>query len=107
MSTRTATDADRQGTNPPSVGHSPQHLRIPVLGMSLGLFLAVSFVLCVALGLLFPAWGLHQPWLQFLPGFRWLTGPSFLLRLVESFAYGWYIALVFVPLYNMISARWR
>ena len=84
---------------------APARLSIPVLGMSLGLLLVISFVLCVLLGLVFPEWGLHQPWLQFFPGFTWLTWPSFFLGLVESFAYGWYIALIFVPLFNFFAAR--
>jgi hypothetical protein len=42
----------------------------------------------------------------FLPGFKLLSWPTFLLGLVESFAYGWYIALTFGPLYNFFAARW-
>jgi hypothetical protein len=39
------------------------------------------------------------------PGFTWLNWPSFFLGLVETFAYGWYVALVFGPLYNFFAAR--
>ena len=67
----------------------PVRLSIVAVGMSLGLLLVISFVLCIALGLVLPDWGLHQPWLQFFPGFTWLTWPSFFLGLIESFAYGW------------------
>ena len=28
-----------------------------------------------------------------------------LLGLIESFAYGWYVALIFGPLYNLFAAR--
>jgi hypothetical protein len=82
--------------------------RIPViaLGMSLGLFLAITFVLCVGFDLLFPGQAMYQTWLRLLPGFTWLTWPSFLLGLVESFAYGWYVALIFGPLFNFF-ASWR
>lgn len=80
-------------------------LRLVPLGLSLSLFFVVSYVLCVALGLVWRGAGLHQPWLQFLPGFTWLTWGSFLLGLVESFGYGWYIALIFTPLFNFFSAR--
>jgi hypothetical protein len=83
----------------------PVRLSIVAVGMSLGLFLVISFVLCVLLGLVVPDFGLHQPWLQFLPGFRWLTWPSFFLGLIESFAYGWYVALIFAPLFNIFAAR--
>ncbi len=46
-----------------------------------------------------------QTW---LPGFVWLTAPSFVLGLAGSYAYGWLIAGIWVPLYNMsanLSAR--
>jgi hypothetical protein len=75
------------------------------LGLSLSLFLALSFLLCVLLGLVVPDFGMHRPWLQFLPGFTWLTWPSFFLGLIESFAYGWYVALFFGPLFNFFAAR--
>ena len=86
---------------------SVRRLRLMPVGMSLGLLLAISYVLCVALGLIWWDAGLHQPWLQFLPGFTWLSPGTFLLGLVESFAYGWYFALVFVPLFNFFNARLR
>jgi hypothetical protein len=86
---------------------APPAPRIPVLafGMSLGVFLAVTYALCVGFDLLFPGQAMYQTWLRLLPGFTWLTWPSFLLGLVESFAYGWYVALVFGPLFNLF-ARW-
>ncbi len=82
--------------------------RIPVLalGMSLGLFLAITFTLCVVFGLIFPGAAMFRAWIELLPGFTWLSWPSFLLGLVESFAYGWYIALIFAPLFNAFSGRW-
>lgn len=86
---------------------SVRRLRIIPVGMSVGLLFAISYVLCVALGLVWWDAGLHQPWLQFLPGFSWLSPGTFLLGLVESFAYGWYVALVFVPLFNFFNARFR
>ena len=93
--------------NARGAARAPIVSRIPVvaLGWSLSLFLALSFVLCVLLGLLLPDFELHRPWLQFLPGFTWLTWPSFFLGLIESFAYGWYIALIFGPLFNFLAAR--
>lgn len=81
--------------------------QIPViaLGLSLGLFLSITFVLCVGFDLLFPGQAMYESWLRLLPGFTWLSWPSFLLGLAESFAYGWYVALVFGPLYNFFAAR--
>jgi 2TM family of unknown function (DUF5676) len=75
------------------------------LGMSLGVFLVVSFALCVALGLLVPGAHMYQSWLPLLPGVTWISLPSFLLGLIETFAYGWYIALVFVPIYNFFAPK--
>ncbi|WP_436638694.1 DUF5676 family membrane protein [Microbaculum sp. FT89] len=82
--------------------------RIPVmaLGMSLGLFLAITYVLCVGFDLLFPGMAMYQTWLRLLPGFTWLTWPSFFLGLVETFAYGWFVAFVFGPLFNVFANRW-
>src|SRR6516225_4519736 len=84
-------------------------VRLPVIafGLSLGLFLAITYVLCVGFDLLFPGQAMYQTWLRLLPGFTWLTWQSFLLGLVESFAYGWYIALIFGPLYNFFVTRWQ
>jgi len=88
-------------------GSTPKGSRIPLVPLGIGLsgFLAVSYVLCILLGVFSWDWGLHQPWLQFLPGFTWLTWPSFFLGLAETIAYGWYTALLFGGLYNFAAAR--
>ncbi len=80
-------------------------IRIYPVGMSLGILLAASFALCVAFGLLFPGATMYQAWLPLLPGVSWISWPSALLGLVESFAYGWYIAVIFVPAWNFFSRR--
>ena len=41
-----------------------------------------------------------------LPAFQWLTPAGFVLGLIESFLYGVYIGIVFVPIYNFVSTRW-
>lgn len=83
--------------------------RLPVapLGLSLGLFLAITYVLCIGYDLLFPGQAMYQSWLRLLPGFTWLSWGSFLLGLVESFAYGWYVALIFGPLFNLFAAKFE
>ena len=89
-------------------GSAGRGSRIPLVpfGIALSGFLAISYGLCILLSLVGGwDWGLHQPWLQFLPGFTWLTWPSFFLGLVESIAYGWYVALLFGGLYNFAAAR--
>ena len=83
-------------------------LNIRVVGWSLGTFLAISYILCVLYGLAVPE-RLHgmKAFLEAaLPAFRWLTLGGFLLGLVESFLYGAYIGIVFVPIYNFINRRW-
>jgi len=76
-------------------------------GQATGLFLAISYTLCVVCCLLFPEHQLYLSWEKWLPGFTWLNWSSFWLGLVESYAYGWYFALVWVPLYNFfVGTRW-
>lgn len=78
-----------------------------VVSCSLGLSTAISFVLCV-LWVLVTLESLHMhPFLEMvLPGFRWLSWPSFLLGLVESFLWGFYAGIVFVPIHNALKRRW-
>jgi hypothetical protein len=85
------------------------HARLAIvpLGLSLGSFLAITYALCVLYGVFLSDRGMHQLLAQLLPGFTWITWPSFVLGLVWSFVYGWYIAVVFVPLFNFFSARTR
>ena len=81
---------------------------IPVfaLGMGLSLSLVITYVLCVLGYLFFPGVPIeHSALAVFLPGFTLLSWPSFFLGLVESFGWGWYVALVFGPLYNFFAAR--
>ena len=87
---------------------SGQRPLLPVIafGMSLGTFFAFTFTICVGFDLLFPGMAMYETWLKLLPGFTWLSWPSFFLGLAESFAYGWYIALIFGPLFNFFSTRW-
>jgi 2TM family of unknown function (DUF5676) len=80
---------------------------LAVFGLSLGLFLTITYVVCVGYDLIFPGEAMYQTWLRLLPGFTWLTWPSFVLGLVESFAYGWYVALIFCPLFNFFAARFK
>lgn len=84
-----------------------QPLNWKVVTSSLGTFAAVTFVLCVAYGLVVPE-PFHMAQLLeiTLPGFRWLTAGSFVLGLVESFLYGAYAGLVFTPIYNFFARRW-
>ncbi len=74
-------------------------------GHATSLFLAITFVLCVGFDLVFPHMAMYRSWQTLFPGFTWISWSSFLLGLVESYGYGWYVALIWVPLYNVSSAR--
>ena len=102
-------------TRPPIAKHAsgvrlPVHTAhlIPVfaLGLGLSLFLVISYLLCVIGYLAFPGLPIEHSGLAiFLPGFTLLSWPSFFLGLIESFGWGWYVALVFGPIYNFFAAR--
>lgn len=82
-----------------------QYLKVSTVGLSLGSFLSITYTLCVIYDLIFPGLSMYQAWLRLLPGFQWLTWGSFFLGLIESFLYGIYTALIFVPLYNFFNIR--
>ena len=75
------------------------------VGHATSLFLAITFALCVGFDLLFPSHAMYQAWEKLLPGFTWISVGSFCMGLVESYGYGWFIALIWVPLYNVFAAR--
>jgi len=80
---------------------------LPAVGHATSLFLAISFTLCVIFDLIFPQHQMYPAWQKLLPGFEWISLGSYVLGLVESYAYGWYVALIWVPLYNVIVSRSR
>lgn len=92
--------------NPPGACRPAPRIPVLALGMALGCFLAISYVLCVLGYLLFPGLPIeHAALAIFLPGFTLLSWSSFLLGLAESFIWGWYVALVLGPLYNFFVHR--
>ena len=82
-------------------------MSIKAVGHATSLFLAITFVLCVAFDLVFPAHAMYETWQRLLPGFEWISWPTFLLGVVESYGYGWYLALIWVPLYNVFARECR
>ena len=90
-------------------GNDARVLRLPLvpLGLSLGTFFAVSFLGCILLGIIVPDGAMHRPWLQFFPGFEWLTVRSVVVGLVWTQVYGWWTALVFGSLFNLFAAGSR
>lgn len=88
----------------------PHSIPVTVLGLSLSTFFLISYLLCV-LGFYLErsfGWSLpiaHGALSVFLPGFAFDSGSRFFLGVVESLAWGWYVALMFGPLYNLFSTR--
>jgi len=81
-------------------------LNIKVTTLSLGTVTAFSFILCIIYGLITPqSVHMHQFLENVLPAFKWLTFGGFLLGLIESFLWGVYAGLVFVPVYNFFYKR--
>lgn len=74
-------------------------------GHASSLFISISFTLCVVFDLLFPQQAMYEAWLKLLPGFEWLNWQSFFLGLIESYLYGWFITLIWVPLYNFFGSK--
>lgn len=80
-------------------------LSLWAVGHASSLTIAITFSLCVAFDLLFPEMAMYKSWMSLLPGFEWLSWKSFLLGLAESYGYGWYFSLVWVPIYNVVAGR--
>lgn len=79
-------------------------LRIKTVSLALGLTFAVSFVVCVLWGLVLPEPVHMHAFLQMvLPGFTWISVGSAVLGLVESFLFGVYFGVIYVPIYNLLN----
>ena len=79
--------------------------RIVVVGHATSLFLMVSYILCVGFCALFPTYQMHEAWAPLLPGFEWLTPSGFLFGLIGSYLYGWFIAVIWIPLHEYFDQR--
>ena len=82
-----------------------QRISLLAVGHATSLFLVISFTLCVGFDLLFPEHAMFQSWQKLLPGFVWLSWKSFFLGLIETYGYGWYFALIWVPIYNVCIVK--
>lgn len=76
------------------------------LGLSLSIFLAISFLLCVVGDLI--------PWLRgfhlleaLYPGADWASPAMIAAGTAWAILFGWYVAVVFGSLYNFFAARRR
>ena len=91
----------------PLPAHRTPRLPVFALGLSLSTFLVVTYVLCTVFDLWFPQYAMNPIWSPLLPGYVWLSWPSFFLGLVEVTSYGWYVALVYGPIHNFFIGRYR
>src|SRR5215471_7178879 len=74
----------------PSDERKMSSLSIKRLGLSLGTFFAISYVICILGYLLMPDFPVrHEALSIFLPGFKLLSWQSYFLGLIESFAWAW------------------
>src|SRR5262245_54618245 len=75
-----------------------------IVGKTCASFAAITFVLCVAYGLVAPA-RFHAAWLleAVLPGFTWLTLPSMMLGVAETALYGAGVGVLFSAVYNYFA----
>lgn len=79
-------------------------LSIKTVSLALGLTFAISFVVCVLWGLSLPeSMHMHQFLQLVLPGFTWISFGSAILGLIESFLFGVYFAVIYVPIYNRLN----
>ena len=72
---------------------------------SLGLFFLLTFGAFVAWNMV----AVNATYIRlletFLPGFKWISPARLVLGAAESFLYGAYIAVVFVPIHNFYYRR--
>lgn len=79
-------------------------LKISTVGWSVGGLLAISYILCVVWDVIFPGWAMYPVWENLLPGFSW-SAAGLAIGFIEALAYGFYVAIIFVPLFNYLQKR--
>jgi hypothetical protein len=78
-------------------------LKVSTVRAVLGVLFAVTYVLCVVWDALFPDLAMYPSRQRLFPGFG--SSPAgLLIGLAEAVIYGYYAALVFVPVYNFFEA---
>jgi hypothetical protein len=100
----TDTFAEGELTHTQISAHS-RMLSVPALGMALSLFFVISYLICITTYFIPGLPISHAMLTNFLPGFELLNWRSFVLGLVESFAWGRYVALILGTLYNFFVIR--
>lgn len=82
-------------------------INIKAATFSLGIFTAISYLVCIIFGLIVPENFHMKDFLEtIIPGFQWLNAGSFVWGLLVSIFYGAYTGLIFSPIYNALYKRW-
>jgi hypothetical protein len=81
-------------------------MNIKIVTWSLAIFTTVSYLLCIGYSLLTPDSVHMAAFLQtVLPGYAPQSWRGFAAGLVQSFLWGAYIGIVYVPIYNFVNRR--
>jgi hypothetical protein len=88
----------------PVAALTTRRLSIAVVGVSLSSFFVLAYAVCFIAELLLPDPAV-QAWLKLFPGALSVNWFGLIQGLVLSVFWGWFIGLVFVPIYNFYSAR--
>ena len=83
-------------------------LRVPVLvlGITLNIFLVLTYLLCLLFAILFPHVSISHSFVGlFVPLSEPVGWYELLTGLIEAIVAGWYFAVVFGMLYNFIVAK--
>ncbi len=78
-------------------------LRITTVGWATSIFFVISYVLWVIAGLTIMGSAFWPTMAWHLFGLRFAPTTGFFVQLIAWFLCGWYVGLVFVPIYNAFA----
>jgi hypothetical protein len=78
-------------------------LNLRVIALTLSLFGAITFSLCLLWDVAFPSLSMLAIWKVLLPGFQRITWGSYILGMMEIILYAIFTTLIFVPSYNWLT----
>ena len=90
-----------------SISNTPRAAHIPIqaLGWSLGIFFAITYTICMVFDLAFPGQSMTGLWNPLLPWVDNISLGNYVLGVAETLLYGWFVALIFGPLFNLFAER--
>ena len=80
-------------------------LSMVAFGHATSRFLAITFVLCLRFDLVFPQMAMYRSWQALLPGFTCMQLIELHARSRRELRLRMYVTLIWVPQYNVLSAR--